>query len=115
MAGAPWPEARPMEVCSGEGAAQRRLSRVRPAVTVVAVVAAVSMCCYAALVSSQGFAAPTETVAVGGRGDGSTIGNSGVSRSAEKVIQSAVRKAVSVNPLVFTRYPPALNSLSFSI
>ena len=41
---------------------------------------------------------PTETVSVGGgKGDGGAMGSSGVSKDAERVIQSAVRKAVSVS------------------
>ena len=39
---------------------------------------------------------PRRCLYLGGQGDGSAVGSSGVSKDAERVIQSAVRKAVAV-------------------
>jgi len=87
-----WPAARLAGSGGGveSGAKNTRVSWLRPA-AVVAV--AISLCCYTFVVVATPVSSPTEAVSMR---DTSAIGRSGVSKNAERVIQSAVRKAVSV-------------------
>jgi len=90
------------------GAKNTRESWLRPA----AVVAFAISLCYFVVVATP-VSSPTEAVSMR---DTSAIGRSGVSKNAERVIQSAVRKAVSVcsSPPSWIVYILHLSFLIFS-